>query len=228
MTHSKMALGAGLVLVVAATAATLIWTRPAPAPVDAVVKTTDTSENVFAEPRRDQGQSQQNAETLENLKADLLQLEAQLAALQYAQEQQAQNIHRPRQNRLAQAKERPTPEQADRQVEQQVQRQQSLYEAQLMSEAVDMEWADATLAKVETALISDEFKGLDFVEGNCGATLCRVKLSANQNVPMEESLQKLSVDRPWNGPTFVSMDSMGNVSLFFARDGHQLPTEELL
>lgn len=229
MSNPKFALVFSLVLaVVAGAAGKFVWHSNSPGPNHASVVVADPVEQKETPHKLDEGRSPQADEDLDKLKTDLLQIEAQLAALQYEQEKQANAISLPNQNTLVEAKEIPTPEQADSQVEQQVQRRQSLYDAQLMSEAVDMEWADETLAQVETALTGDDFKGLDFVEGNCGSTLCRVKLNANQNVPMEESMQRLSVDRPWDGPTFVSIDSMGNVSLFFARDGYELPTDEVL
>ncbi|BFM04893.1 hypothetical protein [Halioxenophilus aromaticivorans] len=119
-------------------------------------------------------------------------------------------------------------EESDFAIEEKMHHRQSLYQAQLLSEAVDVEWSDETLAQIEESLLTESLEGLDFMEGECGTTLCQIKMRANENLPVEESLQRLSVDRPWDGPTFMAVDSTGNVDLFFARDGHDLPEGELM
>ena len=169
---------------------------------------------------------QTDSQELDNLRAHIKKIEAQLSALQSRQENSleldASASHLDYRNQTSPAK---SPEDENYQFEQKVARQQSLYEARLMTEEIDQEWASNTLAQVEETLSSDNLSGLDLVEGTCGSTLCQLRLSANNGMDFEESMQRLSVDRSWEGPTFFSVDGEGNIHLFFARAGHDLPDE---
>lgn len=105
-------------------------------------------------------------------------------------------------------------------------RQKATYEAELAVQAADLEWADETLVSVADTFQKPDLSGLDYVEGYCAATLCKITVAANGSLPIEESMQVLSWERPWNGSTFFTADKAGTISLFFAREGHELPPVE--
>ncbi len=109
-----------------------------------------------------------------------------------------------------------------------IESRQALYAAQVMSEPVDLEWSRETLSQIETALDNEELQGLNLISSTCGSTLCQLEMKANDLMPMEQSMQNLSMQRPWDGPTFFKMEDNGKVTLFFARSGHELPNDEIL
>lgn len=111
------------------------------------------------------------------------------------------------------------------------QRQQALsdfqrFDSSLATETVDHEWAQNTIADVEASLAHTELSGIELVDASCGSTLCRLDMSLTKDKTIEESMEKLSLHRSWQGSTTFSVDAQGNARIYFARVGHQLPTME--
>ena len=101
--------------------------------------------------------------------------------------------------------------------------QQTLLDDSLRSEAVDAEWAESTLARIEEGFHREQLAGIQLIDAACASTLCQVELSIGPDLGVEESVQRLSLHRPWDGPTFFSMATDGTARFYFARDGYDLP-----
>jgi hypothetical protein len=108
-------------------------------------------------------------------------------------------------------------------VEDRMWQQQTFLEERLSSEKRDDEWAQSTLAQIEEGLQQEELAGIRLVDSACGSTLCQVQLSLDADRSVEEEMQRLSVHRPWDGPTFFAISDDGIASLYFAREGYDLP-----
>ncbi len=113
--------------------------------------------------------------------------------------------------------------QAEEQAETKVWQQQALLEDNLRNEDLDAEWAQETLVKIEEGFHHEELSGVYLIDAACGSTLCQVDLSIDSDIPVDEGMQRLSIHRPWDGPTFFSMSADGIARLYFARDGYDLP-----
>lgn len=105
---------------------------------------------------------------------------------------------------------------------------QLLLQEQLYSETMDEEWANETLDIVQQNFQHEELADFELVAASCGATLCQLNLAIDKSLPIEESMQKLSVHRAWEGQTFFRADADGNTTLFFARSGHELPNADAM
>ena len=116
----------------------------------------------------------------------------------------------------------PAPESPDN-VEQGMRQQEVFLEERLEQEEIDSEWAQETLARLDEGLEHEELFGVNLINATCGSSLCQVDFAIDQDVPIDEAMRRLSVHRPWNGPTFVTASADGQPKIFFAREGHELP-----
>lgn len=101
--------------------------------------------------------------------------------------------------------------------------QQSLLKERLNSEEIDSEWAGEILTALNKGLEREELAGIYMIDAACGSTLCQVDFSIGEGMPIEEGMQRLSLHRPWEGPTFYTVGTDGLARIFFAREGHKLP-----
>lgn len=101
--------------------------------------------------------------------------------------------------------------------------QQAILEKNLSSEKEDAQWANEALTKIEEGFHKEELSGINLIDAGCRSTLCEVNLSIDSDISTEEGMQRLSAHRPWDGPTFFVVDSDGIATLYFARDGYDLP-----
>lgn len=111
-------------------------------------------------------------------------------------------------------------------VEQKAQEQEILLEQAFYAQEPDPEWADETLDKLYTIFESEKMQGIHLVDASCASTLCQMDLTVDQEASMEESLQHLAQNRSWDGATFVAANKSGQIKIYFARDGHDLPSSE--
>jgi hypothetical protein len=111
-------------------------------------------------------------------------------------------------------------------IEQKVQVQQELLEQTFYEQEPDPEWANETLAALYSSFESEEMQGIHLVEASCASTLCQMDLAIGQDALMEESLQHLAHHRSWDGATFVAANKNGQIKIYFARDGHDLPNPD--
>ena len=108
-------------------------------------------------------------------------------------------------------------------MEQRVWLQQTMLDERLRSEAVDAEWAEQTVSAIAEGFRHEELSSIRLIDSRCGSSLCQVELSIDEDMPIEEGMQRLSVHRPWEGQTFFSISADGVASIYFAREGHELP-----
>lgn len=111
-------------------------------------------------------------------------------------------------------------------VEQKVQQQEVMLEQAFYAQETDSEWAGETLDKLYAGFESEEMQGIHLVDASCASTLCQMDLVIDQNASMEESLQHLAHNRSWDGATFVAANKSGQIKIYFARDGHDLPNPD--
>ena len=109
------------------------------------------------------------------------------------------------------------------QIETGLQKQQAFFEKRLGEEEIDTEWAKKTIAVLDESFQHEELSGINLVDATCGSSLCQLDLAFDEDIPIEDGMQRLSVHRPWDGPTFVSVTEGHQPKIFFARDGHELP-----
>jgi hypothetical protein len=105
-----------------------------------------------------------------------------------------------------------------------IEQQQNAIDTRLYQEEVDQEWTLETERALNGVLASEALQGFELVSSSCGSTLCKVELSIDPNISPEVAMQKLSHHRSWDGPSFVKLDENGLAQIYFAREGHELPT----
>lgn len=105
-----------------------------------------------------------------------------------------------------------------------IQQQIRSYEDKLFEEGTDTEWTD-TVEKRVLKVIRDtkQLSGVHLQESQCGISLCKLEVYVEEGESVEEKVQMLMVNRPWEGESFVSFEYTGQGAIFFARDGEQLP-----
>nr|WP_320190750.1 hypothetical protein [uncultured Desulfobacter sp.] len=111
-------------------------------------------------------------------------------------------------------------------VEQKVQEQETMLEQAFYAQEPDPEWAGETLDKLYASFESEDMQGIHLVDASCASTLCQMDLAIDQDASMEESLQHLAHHRSWDGATFVAANKSGQIKIYFARDGHDLPNPD--
>ncbi|BDX06603.1 hypothetical protein [Planctobacterium marinum] len=105
-----------------------------------------------------------------------------------------------------------------------VQQQINAYESQLSEETPDPTWSTTIETKV-MRLLNDtpQLSGVHLQESQCGTSLCKLEVYVEEGESVEEKVQTLMVNRPWQGESFVSFEYDGEGAIFFARDGFILP-----
>ncbi|MCG8550506.1 MAG: hypothetical protein MI799_08915 [Desulfobacterales bacterium] len=111
-------------------------------------------------------------------------------------------------------------------VEQKVQQQEVMLEQAFYAQEPDPQWADETLDKLYAGFESREMQGIHLVDASCASTMCQMDIVIDQDASMEDSLQHLAHHRSWDGPTFVAANQSGQIKIYFARDGHDLPNPD--
>ena len=121
----------------------------------------------------------------------------------------------------------PSPEEQAAAVERKAQQQLNAFEDQLTREVVDQAWASDTVSELHTAFQRDELSDIQVLETRCASTLCRLDLAFDTTVPPEDSLQRLSHHRPWDGQAFVTVDTDGLARIYVSRPGYDLPAIDI-
>lgn len=94
----------------------------------------------------------------------------------------------------------------------------------LRAERVDPTWAHETERAIAGAVAAPSLSGLQLEHVTCGATLCRVGLTANEQVANVEALvEELTSTQPFRHGGFVHFTSARTLTMFVARKGHPLP-----
>ena len=107
--------------------------------------------------------------------------------------------------------------------------QSSLLEDTIANEEAYPQWSSWAENEITTAFSNTDVEGLSIVEARCQSTICRVALSAEASVSVEERLRRLPVLTPWQAPGFFEVSGLEEPSetpeviLFLAREGHSLP-----
>jgi hypothetical protein len=109
-------------------------------------------------------------------------------------------------------------------IEQAIELQEVAIDVQWYKEEAAHEWALETERALIEALASETLQGIELISTSCGSTLCKIELSIDSNISPEEAMQKLAHHRSWKGPSFVKIDKRGQAEIYFAREGHELPT----
>jgi len=114
-------------------------------------------------------------------------------------------------------------EQAAREQERVARVEQDLGE-HLRAERVDPTWARDTERAIASTLADPSLSGLHLEHVSCGATLCRVGLTADEQVANVEALvEGLTSTQPFRHGGFVHFTSARTLTMFVARKGHPLP-----
>lgn len=98
----------------------------------------------------------------------------------------------------------------------------------LSNEEVDLQWANEITQTVQQGFESTELAGMNLNNIVCGSTICQLDIQIDKSLTSQESLQRLSTNRTWDGETTFSLDENGKLKLFFAKKGHQLPGDSEL
>ena len=160
---------------------------------------------------------------IKRLADELAALRTQLSRLSQDQVVMRQHVDSLPESMEAEPEMDPMGVQAEEQAETRMWQQQAVLEDNLRNEELDEEWAQETLVKIEEGFHHEELAGVHLIDAACGSTLCQVDLSIDSELPVDEGMQRLSIHRPWDGPTFFSMSADGIARLYFARDGYDLP-----
>lgn len=169
------------------------------------------------ETRREQPQE------IQRLTDELVALRKQLSRLSQEQVVMRQHVDSLPESMDAESEADPVGAQAEEQAETKMWQQQAVLEDNLRNEELDEQWAQETLVKIEEGFHHEELAGVNLIDAACASTLCQVDLAIDSDIPVDEGMQRLSIHRPWDGPTFFSMSADGIARLYFARDGYDLP-----
>ena len=165
----------------------------------------------------------EQAQEIERLADELVALRKQLSRLSQEQVVIRQDVDSLPESMDAEPEMDAVGAQAEEQAETKMWQQQAVLEDNLRNEELDEEWAQETLVKIEEGFHHEELAGVHLIDAACASTLCQVDLSIDGDIPVDEGMQRLSIHRPWDGPTFFSMSADGIARLYFARDGYDLP-----
>jgi hypothetical protein len=105
----------------------------------------------------------------------------------------------------------------------------SLLEDTVANEEADPEWSSWAENEINTAFSNTDFEGLKIVYARCQSTICRIELSGEAHISVEETLRRLPFLTPWQAPGFFEVSGLEDPSetpevvLFLAREGHTLP-----
>lgn len=94
----------------------------------------------------------------------------------------------------------------------------------LRAERVDPAWAPETERAIASAITGPAFAGMKLDAVSCGATMCRLAVSAGDQVTdVEGTLEELTTTQPFRAGGFVRFTSPRTMTMFVARAGHELP-----
>ena len=94
----------------------------------------------------------------------------------------------------------------------------------LRAERVDPSWAPATERAIVMAIAGPKFAGMKLDAVACGATMCRLAVTAGDQVAdVEGTLEELTTTQPFRAGGFVRFTSPRTVTMFVAREGQRLP-----
>ncbi|MCC2604063.1 hypothetical protein [Planctobacterium marinum] len=127
-------------------------------------------------------------------------------------------------NRVALSVEDMYSEQYEQNREVSIEQQIASYEDKLFEEGIDSEWTRSVEKRVlEVIRDTKQLKGVHLQESNCGVSLCKLEVYVEEGESVEEKVQMLMVNRPWQGESFVSFEFTGEGAIFFAKEGERLP-----
>ena len=117
-----------------------------------------------------------------------------------------------------------TPQERAARAQEQVARVEQDLGDRLRAERVDRSWAHDTERTIAGTLAGPPFSGLQLEDVTCGATLCRLSLTANDQVADVEALVgELTSTQPFRHGGFLRFTSARALTMFVARKGHPLP-----
>lgn len=115
-----------------------------------------------------------------------------------------------------------TPEEVRERTDAIVAAQEALLEGSFDRETGDHQWSAGAAAQLRAAYSGEGFEGMN-VEGDCKATLCRVKFSY-AGPEGEQQWRLLGERMPWPGATNASVNFQTQQGTFYiAREGFALP-----
>ena len=91
------------------------------------------------------------------------------------------------------------------------------------SEKLDSRWATAAEKKVKDQIFANNIPGLNLVGAKCRSSLCRIELVRAASMPPEQSMRHLSTISPWPAPATAYIADTGEVVVYLAREGYDLP-----
>ena len=97
--------------------------------------------------------------------------------------------------------------------------------ATVLAEEIDSEWATSAQVVLDQAFQSSEADGINLVAAECRTSACRLELSLDGSLPVEDGFRKLVYLSPWQGQAFVQIDDDGSAVVFLAREGYSLVPE---
>ena len=178
---------------------------------------------VQSDPIQEAKAGREQLQETKRLADELVALRKQLSRLSQEQVAMRQQVDSLPESMASEPELDPIGAQAEEQAETKMWQQQAVLEDNLRNEELDAEWARETLVKIEEGFHHEELAGVHLIDAACASTLCQVDLSIDSDIPVDEGMQRLSIHRPWDGPTFFSMSADGIARLYFARDGYDLP-----
>ncbi|MBE1301445.1 MAG: hypothetical protein GJ680_16275 [Alteromonadaceae bacterium] len=105
-----------------------------------------------------------------------------------------------------------------------IQRKLASFDRTLFEEGEDLNWSLRVRDKVGRTLSNNAMlKGVHLADSQCGKTICKLGLTVEPGENIEEKIQMLMLNRPWEGESFVSFDFDGEGEIYFAREGESLP-----
>ncbi len=95
--------------------------------------------------------------------------------------------------------------------------------SRLNGERVDHRWAGEARSAIRETIAANEGAGVMMVDASCGATLCRIDLVRDGSSPAEPHPASILDLVPWPASALVHVTDGGEVVLFVAREGFDLP-----
>ena len=94
----------------------------------------------------------------------------------------------------------------------------------LRAERVDPSWAPETERAIANAFAGPKFAGLQLDAVSCGRTMCKLVVSASEQVAdVEGTLEELTTKQPLRAGGFLRFTGPRTATLFVTRAGHKLP-----
>lgn len=90
-------------------------------------------------------------------------------------------------------------------------------------EKLDGAWANAAEKKIKDTVFANKVPGLNLVGAKCRSSMCRIELVRDASMPAEQGMRALRLLSPWNAPSSAYVADSGEVVVYLAREGHELP-----